>query len=177
MQWHDLIKDKVEASVLQSGFFADFCFWQILEQIQACLLGPKCSPWIHGPGGNCVTCCLLEKADFSADFLHILLDFGIPIFETPKRLRKICTKICAKQNSAHQKSALFAPKICAKMGAKVCAKICAPKICAKKTVWTFRFLEDGSQNKKKKNKNNLRQICVLVSRLKLRYGGVANERA
>ena len=53
-------------------------------------------------------------------------------------------------------------KICAKMGAKICApkmgakmggKICAPRICAKNRVEHSVCLEDGSQKKKHKKKS------------------------
>ena len=50
---------------------------------------------------------------------------------------------------------ICAPKICAKMGAKICApkmgaKICAPKICAKNRFEHSICLEDGSKQKKQK---------------------------
>ena len=99
-------------------------------------------------------------------FCAFLRDSGTPIFQAPKRRRKICGKWAQKwaqnwaQKSAHQKSAQkWAQKSAhQKMGAKMGAKICAPKICAKNWFEHSVCLEDGSQ--KKKHKKNLRQTCA-----------------
>ena len=78
---------------------------------------------------------------------HFLRDSGIPIFQAPKRRRRIC-----------------APEICAP---KICAKICAPRIYAPKTVShiaktvshipVFRKMEAKKTHNKKKSAPNLRK--------------------
>ena len=135
-----------------------------------------------------MTCCLLEKAErewgpppsrairtpriFLRIFCAFLRDSGTPIFQAPKRRRKMGAKMGAK---------ICAPKICAKMGAKICApkmgakmggKICAPKICAKNRFEHSVFLEDGSQKKKtqKKSAPNLRKTPAPKCGNRLRVG-------
>ena len=124
-----------------------------------------------------MTCCLLEKAEmkwgtppsrairtpqiFLLIFCALLRDPGTPIFQAPKRRRKIYGKSAKKspQKSAHQKSAqgarICTPKICAKMG----ANICAPKICVKNRFRHSVCLEDGSAKQKtqKTSAPNLRK--------------------
>ena len=128
-----------------------------------------------------MTCCLLEKAErewgappsrairtpriFPRIFCAFLRDSGTPIFQAPKRRRKICGKWARKwaQKSAH-------PKICAKRG----AKICAPKMAQKRAQkWAEKSAHRKSAQKtglnipfvwkmeaRKKTKNNLRQTCA-----------------
>ena len=141
---------------------------------------------------------------FPRIFCAFLRDSGTPIFQAPKRRRKICengrknlrtenlrkngrTKICTPKMGA---------KICTpKMGAKMGTKICAPKICAKKTGLNIRFvwkMEARKKTHKKKSAPNLRktpapsnasemrQKCVLFvekeERSKMRQKCVKNAR-
>ena len=94
-----------------------------------------------------MACCLLEQAErewgappsrairtpriFPRIFCAFLRDSGTPIFQAPKLRRKMC----------------------AKMG----AKICAPKICAKNWFEHSVCLEDGSQKK------NTKKICAKLA--------------
>ena len=126
-----------------------------------------CSPWVRGPGGDCVTCCLLEKAE---------MEWGIPPLAGPLGRRRFFHRFSAhfcvtlehlvfkRQNveeqsaqksapkSAHQKSAQKSAhkKSAQKWVQKSAQKSAHQKSALKKTVWTFRFLEDGSQQKKAK---------------------------
>ena len=107
-----------------------------------------------------------DAADFSADFLRIFTWLWNTYFSSAKtskkNLRKICAKmgakICAPKMCAKMGAEMGAPKICVKMGAKKGAKICTPKICAKNRFEHSVCLEDGSQ--KKKHKKNLRQTSA-----------------
>ena len=137
-----------------------------------------CSPWVCRPSVGCVTCCLLEKAerewgappeqghsdtaDFSAHFLRIFAWLWNTYFSSAKMSKKNLRKMGAKMGAK-----ICAPKICAKIGAKICApkmgakmgaKICAPKICAKNRFEHSVCLEDGSQKK-----NTQKNICAKLA--------------
>ena len=171
----------LEASGSQSEFFADFNFLKNLGANPSMPFGPRCHGGRShallehvGPGGDCVTCFLLEKAEmewgtpplagplgrrrlfrrFSVHFCvtleHLFLKRQNLEEKSAENCAKICTKICAPKICAR----ICAPKICTKMGAKLCAKICAPKICAKN--WFEHSVFSKMETRKKKTK----KICA-----------------
>ena len=119
-----------------------------------------------------MTCCLLEKAErewgaplsrairtpriFLRIFCAFLRDSGTPIFQAPKRRRKICAKmgakICAPKICAKWAPKICAPKICAKMGVKMGAKICAKNRFEHSVVW-----------KMEARKKNTKRICAKLA--------------
>ena len=133
-----------------------------------------------------MTCCLLEKAEsewgappsrairtpriFPRIFCVFLRDSGTPIFQAPKRRRKICGKSAQKwaQESAHQKSAQkWAQKSAHQKSAQKWAQKWPQKSAHQKSAQKNRFehsvcLEDGSQKKKHTHthKENVRQTCA-----------------
>ena len=108
----------------QSGFFADFYFWKILEQTKAGLWALRCHDGRSHALLNCLclaaivwhaVCSRHRKWIFPQISCAFVRDSGAPnsIFEAPERRRKICGKSALKY--AH----------CAQ---KICAKICAQNL-------------------------------------------------
>ena len=113
-----------------------------------------------------MTCCLLEKAErkwgappsrairtppiFPLIFCAFLRDSGTPIFQAPKRRRKICGKWAQKwaQKSAHKKSA------------QKWAQKSAHQKSAQKTGLNIPFVWKMEARKKKKHK---KKICAKLA--------------
>ena len=87
---------------------------------------------------------------------HFLRDSGKPIFQAPKRRRKIC-----------------APKICV----RICAKFCAPRICAKNRFahCTETVSHIPVFQKMEARKENLRQLAQNPSPKRPRERGRGKE--
>ena len=98
-------------------------------------------------------------------FCAFLRDSGTPIFQTPKRRRKICGKSARKsaQKSAHQnlnknlRQESARQKSAQKWAQKICAKICAPKICAENRFEHSVFWK--MEARKKRQKESAPNLC------------------
>ena len=141
-----------------------------------------------------MTCCLLEKAEMEWGttplagpsgrrrfFRRFSAHFCVTLEHLFLKRQKICGKSARKsaQKSAHQKSEqksaqkICAPKICAKMGAKICAKICAPKICAKNRFEHSVFWK--MEARKKRQKKTAPNMCKTPAPSDLRQGGPSQK--
>ena len=128
-----------------------------------------------------MTCCLLEKAErewgappsrairtpriFPRIFCAFLRDSGTPIFQAPKRRRKICGKWAQKwaqkwaRKSAHQKSAQkWAQKSALRKWAQKWAQKSAHQKSAQKTGLNIPFVWKMEANKK-----NTKKICAKLA--------------
>ena len=199
----DLVADgrflvRIGAGVSQSSFVADFYFWKILEQMQACSSAQRCHDgrshalleyvglaavvWrivcLSKRRGNVVpppSRAIRMRRIFPSISCAFLRDSGTPIFQAPKRRRKICGKWAQKwaqnwaQKSAHQKSAQkwaqksahqkWAQKSAHQKWAQKWAQKSAHQKSAQKTGLNIRFVWMMEARRKK----NTKKICAKLA--------------